>query len=136
MALWTAKEVSALCAMLILEVVSMNERPAHGPVLIVLESAPENMVAELALDAAYLLPGLWNGFSRPVASAACVGDFLDRWRRNDPNGEWFYATEVGDALLVTREDPDCPDKFPRVDSDSVGAGLFDLTGWVWVELVP
>jgi len=36
-----------------------------------LDSAEENIVPELALDAEYVLPGTWNGWAQPVATETC-----------------------------------------------------------------
>lgn len=97
-----------------------------------LDSAEENQVPELALEAEYVLPGTWNGWAMPVATAAAFGDFLDRWRANDPNGDWGYATELGDTLISSREDPDSPDTYSKVGETSDGAALYDLSGMVWI----
>lgn len=97
-----------------------------------LDSAEENIVPELALDAEYVLPGTWNGWAQPVATAQAMGDFLDRWRANDPNGDWGYATEVGDVLICTREDVEGPDTFRKVGVNSHGEALYDLSGLIWI----
>lgn len=100
--------------------------------LVYLDSAPENIVPELALDAAYVEEETWNGWAQPVATAAAWGDFLDRWRANDPNGDWGYATEVGDTLVSSREEVDDPDLFPKVGETSDGQALYSLSGLVWI----
>jgi hypothetical protein len=100
--------------------------------LVWLDSAPETFVSELALDAVDVLPDKWNGWLRPIATADALGAFLDAWRRNDPNGVWGWATEVGDTLVVTRSDDDDPgDTFSQVGADVEGRALYDLTGWAW-----
>ena len=81
------------------------------PADVCVESGEENMVSAMALHAHCLLPGTWNGWARPVATAREVADFLARWRRNDPNGVWGYAVDVDGALLVTRSDAEDPDRF-------------------------
>jgi len=57
-------------------------------VKVCLESAEENMVSAMALRASSLLDSEWNGWARPIATAAAMSDFLNRWRHNDPNGTW------------------------------------------------
>lgn len=101
-------------------------------VLVCLDSAPENICEALALRAAYMLDGTWNGFGQPVATADAMGDFLDRWRSNDPNGDWGFPTEVGDTLIVTRTEADEPDVYPKVGIDAQGAALYDLSGLIWL----
>lgn len=101
-------------------------------VSIYLESAEENFIPELALEADHVLPGTWNGWAQPVATATAMGDFLGRWRANDPNGDWGYVTEVGDTLISTREDTDSPDLYPKVGENHQGEALYDLSGMVWV----
>jgi hypothetical protein len=103
-------------------------------VFVYLDSASENLIPELALDACQVLPDRWNGWLRPVATADAFGRFLDAWRANDPNGIWGYVTEVGDRLVCTRSDDEDPaDVFPQVDTLPDGAALYDFTGWTWVE---
>ena len=63
-----------------------------------------------------------------------MGDFLRRWRANDPNGVWGFAVELDEALLVTRVDGEDPDYFGTAGFDVDGSPLYDLTGWVWVVL--
>lgn len=99
-----------------------------------LESAEENMVRAMALKASFLLDSQWNGWARPIATAAAVSDFLDRWRRNDPNGTWGDAIEVDGVLVCTNLDADDPDLFPQVGTTRSGGPLYDLTGWMWVPL--
>lgn len=104
-------------------------------VKIYLDSAEENLVPELALDADHVLPntgGTGNGRVHPVVTAAALGDFLDRWRANDPHGDWGHVTEVGDTLVSTREDIDAPDLYARVGVNEQGEALYDLTGMAWV----
>ena len=116
---------------------SADERPEprpSGPVEVCLDSAEENMTSELALVADHVLPERWNGWSRPVATASALADFLRRWRHNDPNGVWGDAFEVDGALLCSRSDDDYADSFPWVGSNRHGVALYDLTGWVWVLL--
>ena len=100
-----------------------------------IDSLPENITPELALDADRVLDERWNGWLRPLATAAAFGDFLDRWRRNDPNGIWGYVTEVGTApditLVYLSSDSDEPEEFPYADRAASGEALYDLTGWVW-----
>lgn len=99
-----------------------------------LESAPENITPELALKAERVLDERWNGWLRPLATAEALGNFLDAWRRNDPNGIWGYVTEVGDTIVCTVMDSAEPsEEFPRVGETTSGAPLYDLTGWVWVS---
>lgn len=99
-----------------------------------LDSAPENLVPELALEAETVLAERWNGWLRPYATAQAFGQFLDAWRRNDPNGIWGYVSEVGDVLVCSRPDDDDPDdEFPQVGATADGTPLYDLTGWVWVD---
>lgn len=98
-----------------------------------LDSAPENMVDELALNAEGVLGQRWNGWVRPLATAQALGDFLDAWRANDPNGTWGYVTEVGDLLVCTRSDDDeYADEFPKAGIAESGQAVYDLSGWVWV----
>lgn len=98
-----------------------------------LDSAPENMVSELSLEAESVLEQRWNGWVRPRATAQALGDFLDAWRANDPNGVWGYVTEVGDTLVCTRSDADDDtDEFPRIGIGEDGRAVYDLSGWVWV----
>lgn len=102
--------------------------------LVYLDSAPENIVPELALVAETVLPQRWNGWLRPVATAAAFGRFLDAWRINDPNGIWGYVTEVGSVLMCTRPDDDEPaDEFPRVGALPDGTALYDFSGWAWID---
>lgn len=85
-------------------------------VIIYLDSAPENLVPELGLRVVSILPERWNG---------C---------RNDPNGIWGWATEVGDTLVCSRSDDDDPaDEFPKMDTLPDGRAVYDFTGWTWVE---
>lgn len=102
--------------------------------MVCLDSAQENMVPELALEAEYVLEETWNGWARPVATAEAMRSVLDRWRANDPNGEWGYATEAAGVLICTREDPDEPDVFPLVARTSGGDALYDVTGLRWCLL--
>lgn len=98
-----------------------------------LDSAPENITPELALKADRVLGERWNGWLRPLATAAAFGAFLDAWRRNDPNGIWGYATEVGDTLVCSVTDSEEPaDEFPLAGETVGGTPLYDLTGWLWV----
>lgn len=99
-----------------------------------LESAEENMVSAMALKASSLLDSQWNGWARPIATAAAMSDFLNRWRRNDPNGTWGDVTEVDGVLACTNLDADDPDLFPQVGTTRSGEPLYDLTGWMWVPL--
>lgn len=98
-----------------------------------LDGAPENITPELALQAERVLDEPWHGWLRPLATADALGDFLYAWRRNDPNGIWGYATEVGDILLCTRTDGSDPDEFPRAGETAEGTPLYDLTGWSWIS---
>lgn len=99
-----------------------------------LESAEENMVSAMALGASMLLDSQWNGWARPLATAAAMRDFLDRWRRNDPNGIWGDAYESDGQLVCTNTDSDDPDVFPRAGETRHGEPLYDLTGWTWVPI--
>ena len=92
------------------------------------------MVPAMALRAHAVLDETWNGWARPIASAKQIGDFLRRWRANDPNGVWGFAVELDEALLVTRVDGEDPDYFGTAGFDVDGSPLYDLTGWVWVVL--
>lgn len=92
---------------------------------------------DLALDAHAVLPDRWNGWARPLATAAAVGRFLDAWRANDPNGTWGYVTEVDDSLICTRTDSeDYEDIFPKAGVDDTGVAIYDLTGWAWAQPLP
>lgn len=51
-----------------------------------LDSAPENMAPELALEAEGVLDDRWKGWVRRIATAQALGNFLDAWRTNAPNG--------------------------------------------------
>lgn len=98
-----------------------------------IDSAPENMVDDLALDAEGVLEERWNGWVRPIATAEALGEFLHAWRANDPNGIWGYVTEVGDTLVCTRSDADdYVDEFPKIGTTADGRAVYDLSGWVWV----
>jgi hypothetical protein len=102
--------------------------------IVYLDSAPENLVPELGLRVVSVLPDRWNGWVRPLATADAFGNFLDAWRRNDPNGIWGWVSEVGDTLVCSRSDDDDPvDEFPKVDRLPDGRAIYDLTGWTWVE---
>jgi len=116
--------------------VAGEETGEAWPVLIevCVDSAEENIVSELALAADHVLPDRWNGWARPIATAAALADFLRRWRHNDPNGVWGEAFELQDRLVCTRSDEDYEDSFPLVGGNSAGLRLYDLSGWVWVEL--
>lgn len=106
----------------------------NGPVDVYLDSAPENITPELALKADRVLEERWNGWLRPLATADAFGAFLDASRRNDPNGIWGYATEVGDVLVCSVTDSDEPaDEFPRAGKTADGTPLYDLSGWVWIS---
>lgn len=109
-------------------------RPAYDRFVdVYLDSAPENLVPELALRAERLLSERWNGWVRPLATAEAVGAFLDAWRANDPNGIWGYVSEVGETLVCSRSDDDWPaDEFPRAGTTADGRPLYDLTGWTWI----
>ncbi|KNX35895.1 hypothetical protein VV01_21760 [Luteipulveratus halotolerans] len=89
-----------------------------------LDSAEENMVVELALAADHVLPERWNGWLRPVATAAAVADFMARWRRIDPNGVWGEAYESDSELVCPRSDDDGtqPESFARVGTAAGGEG--------------
>lgn len=107
---------------------------AHGRMEVYLDSAPENLVPELALHAERVLDERWNGWLRPLATADAFGRFLDSWRANDPNGTWGYVTEVGDILVCSVPDSDEPaDEFPRAGETVDGTSLYDLAGWVWIS---
>lgn len=105
-----------------------------APQLVCVDSMEENMVPAMALRAHAVLDETWNGWARPIASAKQMGDFLRRWRANDPNGVWGFAVELDEALLVTRVDGEDPDYFGTAGFDVDGSPLYDLTGWVWVVL--
>lgn len=106
----------------------------NGPMEVYLDSAPENITPELALQAERVLEERWNGWLRPLASADAFGRFLDAWRVNEPNGIWGYVTEVGDVLVCSRSDDDEPaDEFPRAGETAEGTPLYDFTGWVWIS---
>lgn len=79
----------------------MTAGHSHGlvvgaPQLVCVDSMEENMVPAMALRAHAVLGETWNGWARPIASAKQMGDFLRRWRANDPNGVWGFA-EIGRA---------------------------------------
>ena len=99
-----------------------------------LDSAEENMVSAMALRASALLDSDWNGWARPLATAAAMKDFLNRWRRNDPNGTWGDAIESDGQLIYMDSDADEPDVFPQAGETRNGEPLYDLTGWMWVLL--
>lgn len=102
-------------------------------VIVYLDSAPENLVPELGLRVVSVLADRWNGWLRPLATADAFGNFLDAWRRNDPNGVWGWVTEVDDVLVCSRSDDDEPaDEFPKVGTLPDGRAVYDLTGWNWV----
>jgi len=105
-----------------------------APQLVCVDSMEENMVPAMALRAHAVLDETWNGWARPIASAKQMGDFLRRWRANDPNGVWGFAVELDEALLVTRVDGEDPDYFGTAGFEEDGSPLYDLTGWVWVVL--
>jgi hypothetical protein len=105
-----------------------------APQLVCVDSMEENMVPAMALRAHAVLGETWNGWARPIASAKQMGDFLRRWRANDPNGVWGFAVELDEALLVTRGDGEDPDYFGTAGFDVDGSPLYDLTGWVWVVI--
>ena len=100
-----------------------------------LESSEENMVSAMALRASVLLDSRWNGWARPLATAAAMADFLDRWRRNDPNGTWGDVIESDRQLIYTDSDADEPDVFPQAGETRHGEPLYDLTGWMWVPML-
>lgn len=97
-----------------------------------LDSAPENLTPELTLNAEHVLDDRWNTWLRPLATARAFADFLDRWRRNDPDGIWGFVTEQDGSLLYVDSDSDEPEEFPQVARAGTGEALYDLTGWVWV----
>lgn len=98
-----------------------------------LDSAPENLVPEFALDAERVLDQRWNGWLRPLATAEAFGHFLDAWRANDPNGTWGYVTAVGGTLVCSVADDDEPaDEFPLAGETAEGTPLYDLSGWAWI----
>ena len=63
-----------------------------APQLVCVDSMEENMVPAMALRAHAVLGETWNGWARPIASAKQMGDFLRRWRANDPNGCLLYTS--------------------------------------------
>lgn len=98
-----------------------------------LDSAPENMTPELALDAERVLEERWDGWLRPLATADALGRFLDAWRSADRNGIWGHVSEVGDVLVCSRTDDEMPaDEFLLAEVLDDGTRLYDLTGWAWV----
>lgn len=105
-----------------------------APTRVCVDSAEENMIPEMALSAHAVLEESWNGWSRPLATALQVEDFLRRWRRNDSNGTWGLAVEIDGSLLVTRPDGEEPDYFAQRGRRADGSALYDLTGWAWVVL--
>lgn len=75
--------------------------------------ASENLSPDLALCAERVLEERRDGWLRPLATAGALEIFLDAWRRNDPNGTWGHVTEVGDSLVLSRNDDDeSSDVFP------------------------
>jgi hypothetical protein len=99
-----------------------------------LDSAPENLIPELALNAERVLDERWNGWLRPLATADAFGRFLDAWRANDRNGTWGYVTEVGDTLVCSVADGDEPaDEFQLAGETADGTPLYDFTGWAWIS---
>lgn len=103
-------------------------------VRVCVDSAEENMVPAMALNAEYVLDGAWNGWARPVATAGAFEDFLAHWRANDRHGTSGQAMEVGSVLRYEGTDGDEPENFPRVGTSTSGAALYDFTGWVWVVI--
>lgn len=97
-----------------------------------LDSAEENMVVALALNAHHVLGGAWNGWARPVATAVDFANFLTRWRLNDPHGTWGEVRETSDGLEYQDTEGSDPENFARVGTSADGNALYDLTGWVWV----
>lgn len=91
-----------------------------------LESADENMTSAMALLANAVLDSLWNGWARPIATAPALSDFLDRWRRNDPNGTWGDVTTTDQQLIYMGSDADEPDVFPQAGMTHSGEPLYDL----------
>lgn len=86
---------------------------------------------ELALAAAYVLPGTWNGFAMPAATAAEFRRFIAAWRSNDPNGMWHGEIFEADGALIYRDaDEDIEDVF-TVCGMVDGVPVYDLSGWVW-----
>ena len=119
----------------------MNEARNGGPHLklvedvieVCIDDVEENMVSVLALRAHSLLDTTWNGWVRPVATAAAMTDFLARWRHKDPDGTWGETYERDGHLICTSADNE-DDSFPRVGTAHSGEALYDLTGWVWVRI--
>ena len=109
-------------------------RLVEDVVEVCLESAEENMVSAMALRASVLLDAQWNGWARPLATAPAISDFLDRWRRNDPNGTWGDLVESDGQLVYSDSDSDDPDLFPQVGTTRTGEPLYELTGWMWVPI--
>jgi hypothetical protein len=97
--------------------------------LVYLQSSEENMVPELALHSDHVLAEKHGTWCRPVATAADFISFLDRWRTNDPNGEWGYALEVDGNVRLHYGD----ENFPLFGVTDDGHALYDLTGWPWIE---
>lgn len=107
-------------------------RPVDDVVEVCLESAEENMVSAMSLRANALIDPPWNGWARPLATAAATRDFLARWRRNDPNGTWGDVTAQDGHLMYIDADNDEPQHFPQAGMTRAGEPLYDLTGWMWV----
>lgn len=120
----------------------MNEKPrvfrhlavTGDGIMVCLDSAEENMVPAMALHADHVLDETWNGWARPIATAAALSDFLARWRVNDRHGTWGRITEAGDTLRYQDSDGNDPEDFPRVGATPTGEALYDLSGWVWTLL--
>lgn len=102
--------------------------------MVCLDSAVENMVPALALNTDRVLEDKWNGWARPIATAAAFRDFLARWRANDPNGTWGDVAESEAALQYEDAEGSDPEYFPCVGTAATGEALFDFSGWVWAQI--
>lgn len=109
-------------------------RLVESPVEVCLDSAPENMVSAMALQAHVVLDSTWNGWARPVATEFAMNNFLARWEVNDPNGTWGHVFETAQYLVYVSPETDDEQRFPQVQVTSSGEPLYDLTGWMWVRL--
>jgi hypothetical protein len=108
--------------------------PVGDGVPVCVDSAEENMVVALALNAHHTLDGTWNGWARPVATAADFADILAQWRLNDVHGTWGEAHETLEGLVYQDMEGNDPDVFPEVATSAEGNALYDLSGWVWVRI--
>ena len=102
--------------------------------MVCLDSAEENMVPAMALNADRVLDQTWNGWARPIATAAAFDDLLARWKLNERHGTWGEVFVAEDALRYQDAEGSDAEYFPRAGTSESSEALYDLTGWVWVRL--